>query len=40
MVLILTIASAITMILQGILGIYVGMIFKEVKRRPVYLIKR
>jgi polyisoprenyl-phosphate glycosyltransferase len=40
LVLILTVASAITMILQGILGIYIGMIFKEVKRRPVYLIKR
>src|SRR5262245_2524693 len=40
LVLILTIASALTMILQGILGIYIGMIFKEVKRRPVYLIKR
>jgi dolichol-phosphate mannosyltransferase len=38
LVLILTVASAITMILQGILGIYVGMIFKEVKRRPVYLV--
>ncbi len=40
LVLILTVASAITMILQGILGIYVGMIFKEVKRRPVYLVKK
>jgi polyisoprenyl-phosphate glycosyltransferase len=40
LVLILTIASASTMILQGILGIYVGMIFKEVKRRPVYLVKK
>src|SRR5438132_9226649 len=40
LVLILTIASAITMILQGILGIYVGMIFREVKRRPVYLVKK
>ena len=40
LVLILTIASALTMILQGILGIYIGMIFKEVKRRPVYLIKK
>jgi glycosyltransferase involved in cell wall biosynthesis len=40
LVLILTIASALTMILQGILGIYVGMIFKEVKRRPVYLVKK
>jgi dolichol-phosphate mannosyltransferase len=40
LVLILTVASAITMILQGILGIYVGMIFKEVKRRPVYLVRK
>ncbi len=40
LVLILTVASAINMILQGILGIYVGMIFKEVKRRPVYLVKK
>jgi polyisoprenyl-phosphate glycosyltransferase len=40
LVLILTVASAITMILQGVLGIYIGMIFKEVKRRPVYLVKR
>ena len=27
------------MLLIGILGIYVGMIFQEVKRRPVYLLK-
>ena len=40
LVLILTVSSAITMILQGILGIYIGMIFKEVKRRPVYLVKK
>jgi dolichol-phosphate mannosyltransferase len=40
LVLILTVASAITMVLQGILGIYVGMIFKEVKRRPIYLVKK
>jgi dolichol-phosphate mannosyltransferase len=40
LVLILTIASALTMILQGILGIYIGMIFKEVKRRPVYLVRK
>jgi len=40
LVLILTVASAITMILQGVLGIYIGMIFKEVKKRPVYLVKK
>jgi len=40
LVLILTVASAITMILQGILGIYIGMIFQEVKRRPVYLVRK
>lgn len=40
LVLILTVASAISMILQGVLGIYIGMIFKEVKRRPVYLVKK
>jgi dolichol-phosphate mannosyltransferase len=40
LVLILTVSSAITMILQGILGIYVGMIFKEVKRRPIYLVRK
>jgi polyisoprenyl-phosphate glycosyltransferase len=40
LVLILTVASAITMILQGLLGIYIGMIFKEVKRRPVYIVKK
>jgi len=39
LVLILTLSSAIHMILIGILGIYVGMIFREVKRRPVYLVR-
>jgi polyisoprenyl-phosphate glycosyltransferase len=39
LILILTVSSAINMILLGILGVYVGMIFYEVKRRPVYLIK-
>jgi glycosyltransferase involved in cell wall biosynthesis len=39
LVLILTISSGITMILQGILGLYVGMIFQEVKRRPVYVVR-
>ncbi len=40
LVLILTVSSAVTMILQGLLGIYIGMIFKEVKRRPVYLVRK
>ena len=39
LILILTLSGAINMILVGILGIYVGMIFHEVKKRPVYLIK-
>jgi polyisoprenyl-phosphate glycosyltransferase len=39
LVLILTFSSAITMILFGILGIYIGMIFQEVKRRPVYIVQ-
>src|SRR5436305_13943893 len=39
LILIVTISSAINMVLVGILGIYVGMIFHEVKRRPVYVVK-
>jgi polyisoprenyl-phosphate glycosyltransferase len=39
LVLILTVSSAINMILIGILGIYVGMIFREVKHRPVYIVR-
>jgi glycosyltransferase involved in cell wall biosynthesis len=39
LIVILTVSSAINMILIGILGIYVGMIFREVKRRPVYLVR-
>ncbi|HUB33638.1 MAG TPA: glycosyltransferase family 2 protein [Bryobacteraceae bacterium] len=35
----LTMSSAISMILLGILGFYVGMIFEEVKRRPVYVVR-
>ena len=37
---IVLIASGIIMILLGFIGVYVGYIFQEVKRRPVYLIKR
>lgn len=36
---ILLIASGIIMILLGFIGVYVGYIFQEVKRRPIYLIK-
>lgn len=37
---IILIAGGIIMILLGFIGIYVGYIFQEVKRRPVYLIKK
>jgi glycosyltransferase involved in cell wall biosynthesis len=36
---VLTLSSGVSMLLMGILGIYMGMIFQEVKNRPVYLIK-
>jgi dolichol-phosphate mannosyltransferase len=36
---VLLIASGIVMILLGFIGVYVGYIFQEVKRRPIYLIK-
>lgn len=36
---ILLIASGIVMILLGFIGVYVGYIFQEVKRRPIYLVK-
>ncbi len=36
---VLLIASGIVMILLGFIGVYVGYIFQEVKRRPVYIVK-
>ncbi|MEO8377911.1 MAG: glycosyltransferase family 2 protein [Candidatus Sumerlaeota bacterium] len=38
-ILILTVSSAVQMILLGILGVYVGIIFREVKRRPIYIVQ-
>jgi len=32
--------SGMLMVMLGFIGVYVGYIFQEVKRRPVYLIKR
>ena len=40
LMMVLTISSGTTMFLMGVLGFYIGMIFEEVKRRPVYLIRR
>ena len=34
------IASGMLMVLLGFIGIYVGYIFQEVKRRPVYVLKK
>ncbi len=36
---VMLIASGIIMILLGFIGVYVGYIFQEVKRRPIYLVK-
>ena len=33
------IASGIIMILLGLIGVYVGYIFQQVKGRPVYLLR-
>jgi dolichol-phosphate mannosyltransferase len=40
LMLVLTISSGTSMFLIGILGIYIGMIFEEVKRRPVYIVRQ
>ena len=37
---VILIVSGMLMVLLGFIGIYVGYIFQEVKRRPVYLVKK
>jgi len=37
---VILIASGMLMILLGFIGIYVGYIFQEVKKRPIYLLKK
>jgi polyisoprenyl-phosphate glycosyltransferase len=39
LMIVLTLSNAISMLVLGILGFYVGMIFQEVKRRPVYVVR-
>ena len=37
---VILIASGMVMIVLGFIGVYVGYIFQEVKKRPVYLLKK
>ena len=39
LIVMLTVSSGVTMILLGFIGIYVGMIFQQVKGRPLYIIR-
>jgi dolichol-phosphate mannosyltransferase len=40
LVFIILIVGGMLMVLLGFIGVYVGYIFQEVKRRPVYLLKK
>jgi dolichol-phosphate mannosyltransferase len=37
---IILVVGGILMILLGFVGVYIGFIFQEVKRRPVYLLRK
>jgi dolichol-phosphate mannosyltransferase len=37
---VILIVGGILMVVMGFIGVYVGYIFQEVKRRPVYLVKK
>jgi dolichol-phosphate mannosyltransferase len=37
---VILIVGGMLMVLLGFIGVYVGYIFQEVKRRPVFLVKR
>ena len=37
---VILIASGMVMIVLGFIGVYVGYIFQEVKKRPIYLLKK
>ena len=37
---VILITSGMLMVLLGFVGVYVGYIFQEVKRRPQYLLKK
>jgi dolichol-phosphate mannosyltransferase len=36
---VLLVVGGTTMILLGFIGVYIGYIFQEVKRRPVYIVR-
>jgi dolichol-phosphate mannosyltransferase len=39
LIVMMTIGFGAVLVLVGVLGVYVGMIFQEVKRRPVYVVR-